>query len=93
MIKFFPFKLLRNLLEVMEKTEFARVGVDLNEGEIEAEGFASTTTLNGLSVTIRSTIDIVDFLLYEAKYNYVLTGKLNQDCIEVCGCNRLGRHV
>lgn len=29
-----------------------------------------------------STIDIVEFLLSE-DYKYVLTGKLNQDCIEV----------
>jgi hypothetical protein len=33
-------------------------------------------------VTIMSTIDIVELLLRE-NYKYVLTGKLNQDCIEV----------
>lgn len=46
------------------------------------EPFLSKVTLNGLRVTILSTIDVVELLLRE-NYKYVLTGKLNQDCIEV----------
>ncbi|KZS02375.1 Uncharacterized protein APZ42_000608, partial [Daphnia magna] len=45
------------------------------------EPFLSKVTLNGLRVTILSTVDIVGLLLKE-NYKYVLTGKLNQDCIE-----------
>lgn len=50
--------------------------------EIVYEPFLSSTTMNGLRVTILSTIDVVNFLL-DSGYKYVLTGKLNQDCIEV----------
>lgn len=46
------------------------------------EPFLSKVTLNGLRVTILSTIDVVELLLREND-KYVLTGKLNQDCIEV----------
>lgn len=46
------------------------------------EPFLSKVTLNGLRVTILSTIDVVELLLRD-NYKYVLTGKLNQDCIEV----------
>ncbi len=50
--------------------------------EVVYEPFLSKITLNGLRVTIMSTIDVVELLLRE-NYKYVLTGKLNQDCIEV----------
>jgi hypothetical protein len=53
-----------------------------NSSDVIYEPFLSKVTLNGLRVTILSTIDIVEFLLKE-NYKYVLTGKLNQDCIEV----------
>lgn len=46
--------------------------------------FASTVTMNGLRVTIASIIDIIEFVLRKYDpYKYVLTGKLNQDLIEV----------
>ena len=46
--------------------------------------FASTVTMNGLRVTIASIIEITEFLLRkDDPYEYVLTGKLNQDLIEV----------
>lgn len=54
---------------------------DVDSNEVY-EPFLSTTTMNGLRVTIFNTIDVVNLLL-DSGYNYVLTGKLNQDCIEV----------
>ncbi|KZS06543.1 Uncharacterized protein APZ42_029972 [Daphnia magna] len=53
---------------------------DVDSNEVY-EPFLSTTTMNGLRVTIFNTIDVVNLLL-DSGYNYVLTGKLNQDCIE-----------
>lgn len=44
--------------------------------------FLSKTTMDGLRVTILSTIALVD-QLFSLGYLYVLTGKFNQDCIEV----------
>lgn len=43
--------------------------------------FASRVTLDGLRVTIRSLIELVDFLL--PKFPYVLTEKFSQDVLEV----------
>lgn len=40
-------------------------------------------TADGLKITIKSTIDIVDYLLNKCNFKYILTAKLNQDCLEV----------
>ena len=44
--------------------------------------FVSKTTANALRVTIQSFIGVTE-LLFLHKAIYVLTGKLNQDCLEV----------
>ena len=49
--------------------------------------FVSMTTLKGLRVTIRSVIDMVDLLLQTDEFEFVLTGKFNQDCLEVSDYN------
>lgn len=52
--------------------------------------FLSTTTLEGFRVTIASVFDLTDHLLKVQNYKFVLTGKMNQDAIEVCAfSNRL----
>lgn len=43
--------------------------------------FASERTLESLQVTIRSTLQIADYL-WSKGYKYVLTGKLNQNSLE-----------
>ncbi|CAG7826113.1 unnamed protein product, partial [Allacma fusca] len=43
--------------------------------------FASAVTLESLRVTIRSSIEILEFL-FNLGFSYVLTNKLNQDCLE-----------
>lgn len=49
--------------------------------------FISSTSNKAARVTIKSTIEIIEFLLnaeeLENRFKYVLTGKLNQDCLEV----------
>lgn len=46
--------------------------------------FVSATTLKAMRITIKSMIDLVELLLSkELGYKYVLTGKFNQDCLEV----------
>ncbi|XP_032790493.2 uncharacterized protein LOC116927568 [Daphnia magna] len=64
------------------------VDIDLEWGSWAATVYSHTwkflysnITLNGLRVTIMSTIDVVELHLRE-NYRYVLTEKLNQDCIE-----------
>lgn len=43
----------------------------------------SRETSEGLRVTLRSTIDLCKYLLKSCNFEYVLTSKLNQDCLEV----------
>ena len=45
--------------------------------------FVSQTTLQALRITIKSTVDMVEFLLAMDEFDFVLTGKFNQDCLEV----------
>jgi len=61
---------------------------ELNESENywkahKVPAFVAPTSIPMMRVTIQSTIDIVDYLLKERKYDFVLTGKFNQDCLEV----------
>ena len=45
--------------------------------------FVSLTTMKGLRVTISSIIEMVGLLLQSDEFQFVLTGKFNQDCLEV----------
>jgi hypothetical protein len=45
--------------------------------------FVSVITLEGFSVPILSVIDLVEMLFDEYEFKYVLTGKFNQDCVEI----------
>lgn len=52
--------------------------------------FASTTTLRGWRISILSTIALVE-QQFNANYKVALTGKLNQDALEVRYCHCLAR--
>lgn len=56
----------------------------LAEKQISKEQFLTSSTAEGLRVTITSTLELCDYLLSTRKFNYVLTNKMNQDPIEVC---------
>ena len=45
--------------------------------------FCSETTLQLMRITLNSIIDLVQFLFDVREYDFVLTAKSNQDCIEV----------
>jgi len=47
------------------------------------DSFASELTMSSIRVTLNSILDAMKYLCEEVKYAYVLTGKLNQDPIEV----------
>lgn len=53
---------------------------NLNNNLIKKDDFLTQATADGLKITIKSTIDIVDYLLNKCNFMYVLTAKLNQDC-------------
>jgi len=52
-------------------------------GKITPEEFLTSQTAQGLRVTISSTIDLSTYLLKSCGYEYVLTGKMCQDLLEV----------
>ena len=45
--------------------------------------FLTDSTAEGLRMTVRSAIDLVNYLLREKNYDVVLTGKINQDPLDV----------
>ena len=54
----------------------------ISEERQKLKPFAAFTTLKALRVTIKTICEIAENL-FAAKRPYVLTGRLNQDCLEV----------
>lgn len=50
---------------------------------IDENYFLSRQTAEGLRMTIQSTLDLIEVLLNEYNFKYVLTSKTNQDRLEV----------
>lgn len=71
-------KPLTDLLEAIEETERHSKMSNKNE-----KPFLSETSLKAAKITLTSTIELVEFLLSRSTYDYVFTGKFNQDCIGV----------
>lgn len=57
--------------------------MNVNQGVIKDGEFLTHQTSEGLRVTIKSTIELSQYLLNECKFAYVLTAKMNQDNLEV----------
>lgn len=49
---------------------------------ITEDNFLTKNTAEGLRVTIKSTLDLIN-VLHTCGFDYVLTSKFNQDCVEV----------
>jgi len=49
----------------------------------QTDSFASGETYEGLLVTLKTTMEVAEYLINELGYSYILTAKLNQDCLEV----------
>lgn len=61
---------------------------EVKEKKITTDQFLTSSTAEGLRVTILSTLNMIDYLYNlsvddEKVFKYVLTAKLNQDCVEV----------
>lgn len=56
---------------------------NLIEGSIKENEFLTPNTAQGLRVTLKSTIDLCNYLLNDCGFHYVLTNKMNQDTLEV----------
>lgn len=72
---FLVFQILNRMIDALDSSE----RVFLENG---LTPFISQTTLEAFRMTIRSVISLVEEMLQDG-YTFVLTGKFNQDCIEV----------
>lgn len=52
-------------------------------GRIKPKYFLTNNTAEGLRVTLTSTIEICTYLKDKYSTRYILTGKINQDALEV----------
>ena len=67
-----------DLLDAVNETEaFSK------SSEKNARPFLSDTSLNAMRLTLTSAMELIDFLLKECDFQFVLSGKFNQDCLEV----------
>lgn len=51
--------------------------------EERKKGFLTESTLYGLKVTLKATLEILDYLTKRRLYMYLMTSRLNQDNLEV----------
>ena len=50
---------------------------------ISPDEFLTSQTAEGLRMTLNSTLDLSAYLLEKLKFDVVLTGRINQDSLEV----------
>lgn len=78
LLNFIPLTFVQHLFHLLEK-------MDSTEKILKTENrksFISQTSLEALRLTITSILNLTRDLL-DHDFNFVLTGKFNQDCIEV----------
>ena len=63
-------------LNAWEERTFVKKNIDQSD-------FLTKETAHGLRVTIRSTLDLCKYLIDNYNFQYLLTGKVNQDNLEV----------
>lgn len=56
---------------------------NLEKGLIKENEFLTRSTSEGLRISLKSTINLVEYLLCDSGFSYVLTAKFNQDSLEV----------
>lgn len=71
------YKVLREFLNYLDSWERRVI-----KKEIKSVEFLTDVTAEGLRVTINSAIDLSILLLYKYNFDYVLTGRMNQDPLE-----------
>jgi len=75
---FFNFKVLKHALTWLDEWH-----ANLIKNLIRDDEFLTISTFEGLKMTTKSTIDLVEYLLNQCGFEYVLIAKINQDCLEV----------
>jgi len=75
---FLTYQILYQAVEWLDNWE-----INLTRGLIGEKDFLTRSTYDGLKITLQSTIDLVNYLLNDCGFAYVLTAKFNQDSLEV----------
>lgn len=68
--------------ESLQKLDAWEEQVDNNH--LSKDVFLTKQTAEGLRVTLQSSLDIIRYLTENCGCEYVLTGRINQDPLEVC---------
>lgn len=55
----------------------------MGKRDISAEEFLTIETSRGLRISLKSTMDLCRYLIERFVFQYLLTGKINQDNLEV----------
>ncbi|XP_024893271.1 uncharacterized protein LOC112468370 [Temnothorax curvispinosus] len=71
------FKVLEDSLQWLNNWETAMM-----KKEIKPNEFLTTTTSRGLRITLQSTLHMCRYLIEKFNFDYLLTGKVNQDNLE-----------
>ncbi|XP_071641540.1 uncharacterized protein [Temnothorax longispinosus] len=71
------FEILQSSLQWLDDWENAKI-----RGDISSDEFLTTDTANGLRLSLISTMDLCKYLITNFKFEYLLTGKVNQDNLE-----------
>lgn len=72
------FRVLKDLLDYLNNWK-----QNLIKNIIKEDNFLTKQTSEGLRVAINSTIELVNYIINDCGFAYVLTNKFNQDCLEV----------
>lgn len=71
-------KHLTDLIDAINETEAHSL-----ESKYNGKPFLSDTSLKAMRLTLTSAMELTEFLLNKCSYDFVLSGKFNQDCLEV----------
>lgn len=83
--KFVSHFLKKNILQVLQESLLWLNNWEqkLIQGLIGEDQFLTALTSEGLRVSIQSTMDLCNTLIKEFRFNYIVTGRINQDPLEV----------
>jgi hypothetical protein len=56
-------------------------------------GFLTVNTCTGFRVTLKATLELLEYLTKECGYRYLMTSRLNQDNLEVRPLNFLNQNA
>ena len=73
-----PFQVLESSMQWLDNWEMAMI-----KGEIDSDEFLTKETAEGLRLSLRSTMDLYRYMIERYGFQYLLTGKVNQDNLKV----------